>query len=255
MTSDTQSNNLQILYQDKHLVAINKPSGLLVHRSEIDRHETQFAMQMTRDQIGQHVFTVHRLDKPTSGVLLFALDRDTARLLTEQFTAGTISKTYLAVVRGYTDEHGVIDYPLKEEHDKMTDALADKDKPAQDAVTHYRRLATTELPYPVGRYQTARYSLLELHPKTGRKHQLRRHLKHIFHPILGDTSHGDGKHNTLGREQFGCHRLMLHAASLSLTHPITEQALTINAPLPESFSQPLAQLQLKPSTANSTPPP
>ncbi len=226
---------LEILYHDDHLVAINKPSGLLVHRSLIDRYETRFAIQLTRDQIGQKVYPVHRLDKPTSGVLLFALDSDTARLLTEQFTAGLVQKTYLAVVRGHTAESGIIDYPLKEELDKIADADADQDKPAQEAVTHYRRVAMTELPYPVGRYATARYSLLELQPKTGRKHQLRRHLKHIFHPIVGDTSHGDGKHNALFREQFACHRLLLHAASLHLQHPHHLSDLRIDAALPADF--------------------
>ncbi|MGB3917296.1 MAG: pseudouridine synthase, partial [Thiothrix litoralis] len=140
---------LEILYRDEYLVAINKPSGLLVHRSLIDRHETRFAIQLTRDQIGQKVYPVHRLDKPTSGVLLFALDSNTARLLNAQFIAGLVQKTYLAVVRGHTDASGIIDYPLKEELDKLSDAHADQDKLAQEAITHYRRLATTELPYPV----------------------------------------------------------------------------------------------------------
>ena len=226
---------LDILYRDEHLVAINKPSGLLVHRSLIDRHETQFAIQLTRDQIGQKVYPVHRLDKPTSGVLLFALDSDTARLLTEQFSAGQVQKTYLAIVRGYTEESGIIDYPLKEQLDKIADADADPDKPAQAAITHYRRIATVELPFAVGRYTTARYSMLELQPKTGRKHQLRRHMKHIFHPIMGDTTHGDGKHNTLFREKFGCYRLLLHATMLRLQHPHHKTELTIEAPAPADF--------------------
>lgn len=227
---------LEILYRDAHLVAINKPSGLLVHRSLIDRHETRFAIQLTRDQIGQKVYPAHRLDKPTSGVLLFALDSDTARLLNTQFTSEQVQKTYLAVVRGHTADHGIIDYPLKEELDKIADANADQDKPAQDAITHFQRLATTELPYPVGRYPSARYSLLALHPKTGRKHQLRRHLKHIFHPIVGDTTHGDGKHNTLFREQFNCQRLLLHANSLQLIHPHHATPLHLIAPLTADFS-------------------
>lgn len=228
---------LQILYHDAHLVAINKPSGLLVHRSLIDRHETRFAIQLTRDQIGQKVYPVHRLDKPTSGVLLFALDSDTARLLTEQFSTGLVQKTYLAIVRGYTDESGIIDYPLKEELDKLADAEANPDKAAQEAVTHYGRLMTFELPYAVDRHPSSRYSLLELCPKTGRKHQLRRHLKHISHHMIGDTTHGNGKHNRFFREHFGCQRLLLHAASLHLTHPHTHEPLTLNAALPDDFSE------------------
>ncbi|MDD5391431.1 MAG: tRNA pseudouridine(65) synthase TruC [Thiothrix sp.] len=228
---------LDILYRDDHLVAINKPSGLLVHRSLIDRHETRFAIQLTRDQIGQKVYPVHRLDKPTSGVLLFALDSDTARRLTEQFTAGLIQKTYLAIVRGYTDDAGVIDHPLKEELDKIADAAADQNKPAQAAVTHYRRLMQFELPYCVDHHPSSRYSLVELCPKTGRKHQLRRHMKHISHHMIGDTTHGNGKHNQFFREQFSVQRLLLHAASLHCTHPHSGETLTLSGDLPEDFAQ------------------
>ncbi|MEB4589758.1 tRNA pseudouridine(65) synthase TruC [Candidatus Thiothrix sp. Deng01] len=240
---------LEILHRDECLVAINKPSGLLVHRSLIDKHETRFAIQLTRDQIGQKVYPVHRLDKPTSGVLLFALDSATARLLTEQFTAGLVQKSYLAIVRGHTEESGVIDYPLQEELDRIADADANQDKAAQAAITHYRRLATAEFPYPVGRYLTARYSLLELQPKTGRKHQLRRHLKHIFHPIVGDTTHGDGKHNALFREKFGSHRLLLHANAMQLQHPHRPETLHISAPAPAAF-QAIAALFLPPESSS-----
>jgi len=228
---------LDILYQDQWLVAVNKPAGLLVHRSIIDRHETRFAMQMLRDQIGQHVYPVHRLDKPTSGVLLFALNSDTARKMNALFADRETEKEYLAVVRGYVDEQGVIDYPLKEELDKKSDRKATQDKEAQDAVTEYQRLATVELPHAVGRYQTARYSLVQLKPRTGRRHQLRRHLKHLFHPIVGDTTHGDGKQNTFFREQFDCHRLLLAAVTLGFIHPETGDSLEIHAPLSKDFSE------------------
>jgi tRNA pseudouridine65 synthase len=229
---------LDILYQDEHLVAINKPSGLLVHRSPIDAGETRFAIQLTRDQIGQRVYPAHRLDKPTSGVLLFALDSAGAGLLGEQFRHRSVGKTYLAVVRGYVDEHGHIDHALREQVDKVAGAAADSQPlaEAKEAVTDYRCLLRTELPFPVGRYPTTRYSLLELSPKTGRKHQLRRHMKHISHPIVGDTTHGNGQHNQFFREHFACHRLLLHARSLQVTHPHTGERLTIYAPLPEDFT-------------------
>lgn len=230
-----ESRPLEILFQDAHFVAINKPAGLLVHRSMIDRHETRFAIQLLRDQIGQHVFPVHRLDKPTSGVLLFALSQDGARQMSEQFTNGSVEKHYRAIVRGFTQEEERIDYPLKEKLDKMTDALADRDKPAQDAVTCYHRLATAELPYPVGRYASCRYSLLELKPETGRKHQIRRHMKHIFHPIVGDTTHGDGKHNAFFRQQLNLHRLMLAATRLVFQHPLSGESIEIDAPLDGEF--------------------
>lgn len=228
---------LEILYQDDYLVAINKPSGLLVHRSLIDKHETQFAVQLLRDQISQKVYPPHRLDRPTSGVLLFALDPDTARLLTEQFTQGLIQKAYLALVRGFCEPEAVIDYPLKEELDEIADAKANQDKPAQTAITHYKTLEQFELLFASGKHATSRYSLLELQPKTGRKHQLRRHLKHIFHPIVGDTTHGDGKQNKLFREQFGCERLMLHAQALQFQHPLSKLNLTIQAPFTAEFAR------------------
>lgn len=233
---------LEVVYRDNYVVAINKPSGLLVHRSLIDKHETQFAIQLTRDQIGQKVYPVHRLDKPTSGILVFALSSEVARQLTEQFTKGLIAKQYLALVRGYCAESGIIDYPLQEQLDRIADALAERDKPPQEAITHYATLAQAELPLAVGRYLTARYSLMALEPKTGRKHQLRRHMKHIFHPIIGDTTHGDGKHNQLFHQHFNCQRLLLHATRLVLIHPIHGQVLTLNASLPSDFAHIITQL-------------
>lgn len=229
-----KAETLEVLYLDPYLVAVHKPAGLLVHRSLIDKRETRFLLQQLRDQLGQRVYPVHRLDKPTSGALLLALDPETARLLTAQFTAGEVHKTYRAIVRGYTEASGVIDYALREERDPLTDARADPDKPAQPAVTDYERLAQVELPDAVGRYPTARYSLLRLAPRTGRKHQLRRHLKHIFHPIIGDTTHGDGIHNRFFRERFGSHRLLLEATALRLVHPRSGIPLSISAsPAPE----------------------
>lgn len=235
---------LNVLYQDEYLVAIDKPSGLLVHRSPIDKHETRFAIQETRNQIGQRVYPVHRLDKPTSGILLFALDSETARLVSEQFSQHTIEKTYHAVVRGYTPEQGHIDYALKEQLDDLADKHKQADREPQSAVTDYARINTTELPFAVDRYPSARYSLVELKPKTGRKHQLRRHMKHISHPIIGDTTHGNGAHNRFFREQFDCHRLLLHAQKLELKHPYTHEQLTIQAEYSDHFAHILKQAQL-----------
>ena len=162
--------------------------------------------------------------------------------MSEVFSARETEKEYLAVVRGYTDEEGIIDYPLKEELDRKSDAKAVQDKAAQDALTAYRQMATVELPYPVGRYQSARYSFVQLKPSTGRKHQLRRQMKHLFHPIVGDTSHGDGKQNSFFRDHFDCHRLLLHAASLAFMHPETGASLEIRAPLDATFSDLVAAL-------------
>ncbi len=228
---------LDILYRDDFFIAVNKPSGLLVHRSWIDKEAKEFALQIVRDMTGRYVHPVHRLDKPTSGVLIFAFDKETARRFDALFGSGQVHKSYLAVVRGYTEPSGFIDYPLKEVLDKMTDAKARADKPPQSAVTRYKRLATLELPIPVSRYPVARYSLVRLMPKTGRKHQLRRHMKHIFHPIVGDTKYGRTEHNRLFRQHFDSHRLLLHAHTVTFPHPATGETLTIEAPPPEDFSK------------------
>lgn len=225
----------EVLYQDNDLIVINKPEGWLVHRSWLDKHETVVVMQTLRDQIGQHVYPIHRLDRPTSGVLIFALSSEIARLLSEQFASNKIEKTYHAIVRGYVDGEAVIDYPLVEELDKIADKFANKDKPAQEAITFYKGLSKIELPIEVGKYKTARYSFVELKPQTGRKHQLRRHLKHIFHPIIGDSKYGDLHQNRAFSHYFDVKRLMLHASSVKIIHPITLKPITIHAKLSDDW--------------------
>ncbi|MBU0720539.1 tRNA pseudouridine(65) synthase TruC [bacterium] len=226
---------LEIIYQDEYLVIVNKPSGLLVHKSMIDRHEIYFAMKIIRDQIGKYVYPVHRLDKPTSGVLLFALDKESARLMSEQFQEHTIEKKYLAVVRGYTQESGIIEHPLSVKLDKIADKNAKEDKEPQEALTEYTRLAKVELPHATGRYEKTRYSLLEVLPRSGRKHQIRRHMKHISHHLLGDTKYGRGEHNKFIRQQYDCHRMLLHASSLKFRHPHSGADITVIAALDETF--------------------
>ncbi len=223
---------VEIIYEDEFLVAINKEAGLLVHRSWLDKGETRFAMQLTRDAVSCHVFPVHRLDKPTSGVLLFAKSPSVARSLTEAFTEHKVTKRYLAVVRGFMSEQGVVDYALSFKPDAIADKFADLDKPAQEAVTHWQRLAQVELPFAVSKkHETSRYSLMRLTPETGRKHQLRRHMRHLFHHIVGDTSHGDGRHNRFFRTQYDCTRMLLHAQTLALNHPVTGEPLLLKAEL------------------------
>lgn len=219
------SSTLTILYRDDDYIAVDKPAGMLVHRSPIAGNEEVFLLQTLRDKIDQWVYPIHRLDRPTSGVILFALSSEAARQMCGVFEERSVTKEYLAIVRGYTDETGHIDYALQEE----------PHKPAQDAVTDYERLATVELPIPIGRYNTARYSLVRVKPLTGRMRQIRKHFHHIFHPLIGDTSHGEGRHNRLFREQFDCHRLLLHAHRLTLLHPISDEHITIEAPLPAEF--------------------
>ena len=234
---NTDSTVLEILYQDDHIIAINKPSGLLVHKSPIDKYETEFALQLLRDQVGQYVYPVHRLDKPTSGVLLFALSPQVAQRMSLLFRSHEVEKEYIAIVRGYSVDEALIDYPLKQMLDTKEQKEKGITKEAQEAQTYYERLATVELPYAVSRYPVARYSLVRLAPQTGRKHQLRRHMKHIFHPIVGDTKHGRGEHNILFREKFDSHRLLLHAHRVKFVHPLTKKEMIINAPLDDVFKR------------------
>ena len=233
--SNALTNELPIIYRDEQLIAINKPAGLLVHRTVLDRRETRFAVQLLRDQIGQHVHPVHRLDRGTSGVLLFALDRAIGRDLSAQFEAQQVAKTYLAIVRGHPPEGGRIDHALTRQYDDYEFRNPASVAAAQDAVTDYRRLAVTEIAQRVDRYPTSRYALLELSPLTGRRHQLRRHLKHLAHPIIGDATYGKGRHNRLFQDLFGCQRLLLACLEMRLTHPASGLPLTLRAPLAADF--------------------
>lgn len=232
---------LEILYRDDRIVAIHKPAGLLVHRSDIDRHETRFAVQLLRDQLGRRVQPAHRLDKGTSGLLLFAFDAEAARDLGRQFEAGEVAKDYLAVVRGWPAEAGLIDHALSLQEDDYGRARA-AGAPPLPAQTEFRRLATVELPFTVDRYPTARYALVALHPLTGRQHQLRRHMKHIAHPIIGDATHGKGRHNRFFQQQFGSHRLLLACTALHFRHPESGAAMRLQAPPAADFAAVVQQL-------------
>jgi tRNA pseudouridine65 synthase len=232
LSSSGRGEQLPILYAADAVVVVNKPSGLLVHRSPIDRHESRFAVQMLRDQLGRRVYPVHRLDKGTSGALAFALDRETAGALAAAFAGREVAKTYLAVVRGWPDEYGIIDHELAAVRDEYALPAESAAKPAR---TTFRRLAIVELPVRVDRYPTSRYALVELHPETGRRHQLRRHLAHLSHPIIGDSTYGKGRHNRLFAESFDVRRLMLACTSLEFRHPATGQLVRIDAAPGDEF--------------------
>jgi tRNA pseudouridine65 synthase len=209
---------LKILYRDVHYVAIDKPAGLLVHRSPISRDRV-FAVQTLRDQLGQWVYPVHRIDRATSGVLIFGLSADAARRLAEQFESRRVDKAYLAVARGWVDESGTIDHPVADE--EAGGAM-------QAALTCYRRLAKAELPFAVDRYASSRYSLVRIVPETGRRQQIRKHFKHISHHLIGDTTHGNGRHNRFFREHFGIRRLLLMSQRLGFMHPYEGTQITIS---------------------------
>jgi len=225
---------LNILYLDDYLAAVTKPPGLLVHRTGLDAGETRFALQMLRDQLGRPVWPAHRLDKGTSGVLLFALNADTARLLGQAFESGDgLQKTYRAVVRGWPEAEGLIDHPLK----RMPDDMRTERLEVQPAQSRFATLRRFELPLPQQGFASSRCAEVALQPLTGRRHQLRRHMKHIAHPIIGDATHGKGPLNRAVADLIGLQRLWLHAQSLELPHPVSGELLRLVSPLPEEWSR------------------
>jgi len=231
---------LSIVYRDNDLIAVNKPPGLLVHPSKMAYDATEFALHQLRDQIGAWVFPTHRLDRKTSGTLLFALNKETQVLINKSFQNKEVKKKYIAIVRGYTEDSGVIDYALKNDKGKI-----------QDAKTFYTTLAKTEIDLPHGKHATSRYSLVQLEPTTGRYHQLRKHMAHILHPIIGDRPHGCNKQNRLFKEKFKLKNMMLHANELIIQHPVTNKELVIKTRPFSEFERMLDVLSLNPKAAAS----
>lgn len=223
---------LEILFQDDHFVAINKPAGLLVHRTSLAKDANEFALQLTRDQLGREVHPVHRLDRKTSGVLLFALDIDALRALQESFNKDEVKKQYLALVRGFVTDSQTIDYDLTNDKGKI-----------QNAITSFQCLDRFEIDKAHGKHSTSRYSLVEVHPKTGRMHQIRKHFAHIYHPIIGDRPHGCNKQNKFFKEEFDLTEMLLHAQRYSFVHPYTKEELSIEAPMRKEFCRILSQLE------------
>ena len=215
---------LEIVYQDDHLIAINKPHGLLVHRSSIANDAKEFALQMLRDQVGRHVSPVHRLDRKTGGLLLFAFDKDVEVAMQQQFMNAEVEKKYLAVLRGYAPDQMDIDYPLAKENGTI-----------QEAFTSFITLKRTELEVAFGKHPTSRYSLVEATPRTGRMHQLRKHFAHIFYPIIGDRKHGCNKQNKFFKERWEMTTMLLHASELSFIHPVTQEKLHLSASVQSEF--------------------
>ena len=221
---------LPVLYEDPWLAVVAKPAGLMVHDSALAADETDFAADRLREQFGRPIHLVHRLDRATSGCLLLAFDRDSASALGKAVMARQLDKYYLAICRGWPEEAFTIDHPLDGGPGKP------QKKPA---VTRFRRLATGELDEPSAGFATSRYALLECELATGRFRQIRRHLKHASHHLIGDTSHGDGRHNRSFRG-LGIHRMLLHARRLAFTHPHTGARIEALAPPDAEFTRALA---------------
>lgn len=217
---------LEIVYQDDHLIAINKPHGLLVHRSSIANDAKEFALQLLRDQVSRKVSPVHRLDRKTGGLLLFAFEKDVEIAMHQQFQSGAVQKKYLAILRGYSPDSMDIDYPLAKENGTI-----------QEAFTTFVTLQRAELEVAFGKHPTSRYSLVEAAPTTGRMHQLRKHFAHIFYPIIGDRKHGCNKQNKLFKEQWEMTTMLLHASELIFEHPVTQEKIHLNATVQDEFAR------------------
>lgn len=216
---------LTILWRDEHLVAVHKPAGWLVHRTGLDAHATRFVLQALRDQLGQPVWPVHRLDRGTCGVLLMALHIEAARRLGQAFAEGSMDKTYLAMTRGWLTQPCMVEHALRPDD-------APPEAPPQSARTAFTPLARLSLPGSVDpRFDSVRASLVEARPMTGRRHQIRRHLKHLAHPIIGDATHGKGPLNRWWAGVLGQQRLWLHAQSLAFEHPITGERVQVHSGL------------------------
>ncbi len=200
--------SLEIVFENEDLIAINKPHGLLVHRTKMANDVQEFALQQLRDQINQYVFPTHRLDRKTSGVLLFAKSKEVNIQIQQLFQTRKIKKSYVSIVRGFIPIQGAIEYPLKHEGK------------IQQAITNYQCLEQFELAIPYGKFETVRYSFVRLFPQTGRFHQLRKHLAHIFHPIIGDRPHGCNKQNRFWKNQFNMTNMLLHAEQLDFEFPV-----------------------------------
>jgi tRNA pseudouridine65 synthase len=230
MTVDPAALALEVLHRDEWLAVVNKPAGLMVHDSALARGESDFVADRLRVQFGCPVFLVHRLDRATSGCLLLAFDRDTASKLGKVLMSREVEKVYWAVCRGWPAEQ---DFTI--DHDLDGGPGKPLKKPAS---TRFRRLATAECGWPSPGFDTSRYALLEAQPETGRFRQIRRHLKHASHHLIGDTSHGDGRHNRAFRT-LGIHRMLLHARRLALVHPHTGERLEVTAPVDAEFGSAL----------------
>ena len=232
--SDIDIPHLEILYQDSGLVAINKPHGLLVHKSAIAADTSLFAVQLLRDQLGMKVYPVHRLDRKTSGVLLFSLNENLNSLMQQQFMNSAVQKRYHAIVRGFSPDGMDIDYPLKRD-----------DGVLQDAFTSFKTLQKTEMPFATGKHETSRYSFVELIPTTGRMHQLRKHMAHVFHPIIGDRPHGCNKQNKFFKEKLDMDKMLLHATELRFLHPLSNQQIVIKADFQPEYKRMIRTLNFQ----------
>ena len=224
---------MEILYEDNECIIVNKPHGLLVHRTSIASDATEFLLQIVRDLVGNPVFLVHRLDRKTSGVILLSKKRELVSYFQDQFLSKTVSKKYISIVRGFVEPSGCIDYILTNDRNKE-----------QEAITRYKRVQQFEVPFQIGKFPTTRYSLIEVTPETGRFHQIRKHMAHIFHPIIGDRPHGCNKQNRFWKHELGIDTMFLHAEELGFVNYQGEHTIIV-AKKSDNFTRALTILKTK----------
>ncbi len=200
---------------------------MLVHHSFMANNmsEEKSLVQLIIDEREEQYYPIHRLDRKTSGIVLFAKTKERFEAFQNILQSETTQKVYFAIVRGHAPASGIIDSPVK-----GRDANVYK-----DAYTSFKCMDTLTLDIPVGKFDQSRYSLVELRPKTGRLHQLRIHMNKISHPIVGDPKYGDRFHNRMFIKVFDMDTLLLHANQLHFIHPITSENISIQAPLPPNF--------------------
>lgn len=217
---------LPILFSDSHFTIINKPPGMLVHRTSIADDTAPVALQLLRDQLERTVFPVHRIDRPTSGIVIFAHTPEITKLLQDQLAAKDARKQYTALVRGWMIEPVDCDRDVKNDRGML-----------KEAFTRFVPVEHFELALPTNRYPTARFTIVEAFPETGRWHQIRQHLAQLRHYIINDRVHGDGKQNKIFTQQLQLNELFLHARNLTFTHPVTGEVLMVEAPFPEHWGR------------------
>jgi tRNA pseudouridine65 synthase len=229
--------DLEIMYQDEYCICVNKPNNVVVHHSFLSRNiaEEQSLLQLLETQLGKKYYPVHRLDRKTSGSILLTTKTEYVSKFQELFTLQQIQKTYYAVVRGHAPDSKIIDTPVKGKDGKSY----------KEALTHLKTLETITLDIPVKPYDSSRYSLVALEPKTGRMHQLRAHTLKVSHPIIGDAKYGDKNHDLMFETNFGWKNLFLHAGGLTFKHPFTQEALNLKSEFPEDWNSLFKEFQWK----------
>ncbi len=239
---ETLDRPIQVVFEDDHYVGVFKPAGLMVHRGPKTLATEPVLLQTLRDQLNRFLYPIHRLDRPTAGLIFFAYTSEAASRMGELFTQRRIEKTYQALVRGFMPDEVTVDRPLGDHEDGKAKAYGEsKERSAeiQDAVTHFRCLRRYEVPWPMGEFPCSRFSLLEVQPHTGRWHQIRRHLNHLAHPVIGDHRHGDHRWNQMFYQRTGVYRMLLTSMRVDFRHPFTHEPISLLVSRGESFDQAL----------------